>query len=150
MRGQPFQMGNKLGPGRPRGSRNKTTVFLEALEKNGVALIQQCQALAFKGDVTALRLCIERLVPVAKAANSRFRLPPVGTTEELAKALPALVKAVARGQLSAQEGEAIASMLDSQRKAIEAQEFAARLQALEQAAERVREPNRSGSRRNGA
>jgi len=133
MRGRPFEPGNQLGRGRPKGSRNKRTLFAEAMEKNGVSLINQCQVQAFKGDSTALRLCIERLLPVCKAPSSRFRLPPVRTTQDLVKALPAVLQAVARGQLSAQEGEAIASMLDSQRRAIEAVEFEARLRALEQA-----------------
>jgi len=131
MGGRSFAAGNKLGRGRPPGSRNKRTLFLEAMEKNGVSLIQQCQAQAFKGDATALRLCIERLLPVCKVPSSRFRLPPVRTADDLAKALPAVLHPVARGQLNAQEGEAVASMLDSHRRAIEAAEFEVRLRALE-------------------
>ena len=51
---------------------------------------------------------------------------------DLVKALPSIMQEVARGRLSAQEGEAIASMLDSQRRAIETEEFEARLKAIEQ------------------
>jgi hypothetical protein len=133
MRGRPFEPGNKMGRGRPPGSRNKRTFFIEAMEKHGLTLIQQCQAQAFKGDSTALRLCIERLLPPCKPPSSRFRLPPVGTAEDLVRALPAVMQAVARGRLSAQEGAALASMLDSQRRAIETQDFEARVRALEQA-----------------
>jgi hypothetical protein len=132
MRGRPFEVGNQMGRGRPRGSRNKRAAFLELLEIYGPELIKQCQILALKGDPTALRLCIERLLPPCKAPNSRFRLPPVRTAEDLVKALPQLMQAVAGGRLSAQEGEAIARMIDGQWRAIEAEQFDARLRKLEE------------------
>jgi hypothetical protein len=132
MRGRPFEAGNKMGRGRRPGSRNKRTLFAEMMEGHGEAIIKQCQLLAMKGDRTALKLCIERLVAPCKSANSRFRLPPLLTVSDLVKALPRIMQEVARGRLSAQEGEAIASMLDSQRHAIETEEFDARLKAIEQ------------------
>ena len=67
-----------------------------------------------------------------QSANSRFRLPPLLTVSDLVKALPRVMQEVARGRLSAQEGKAIACMLDSQRRALETEEFDARLRALEQ------------------
>lgn len=134
MRGRPFQPGNNMGRGRPPGSRNKRTVFAEAMEKNGLALIQQCQLQALKGDAAAMRLCIERLLPPCKTPGGRFALPPVRNAADMVQALPAILKAVARGQLSAQEGEAIASMLEFQRRALDTDEFEKRLQALEESA----------------
>jgi hypothetical protein len=132
VRGRPFEAGNKVGRGRLPGSRNKRTRFLEALEKNGLALIQQCQVQALKGDPTSMKLCIERLVPPCKPSGSRFPFPPVQTTEDLTRAFSALVQALAQGKLSAQEGEAISRILENQRRAMEAHEFDARLRALEQ------------------
>ena len=132
MRGRPFEAGNKMGRGRRPGSRNKRTRFAEMMEDHGEAIIKQCQILALQNDPTALKLCIERLVAPGKSSSSRFRLPPLGTMSELVEALPRIMQEVARGRLSAQEGEAIASMLDSQRHAIETEEFDARLKAVEQ------------------
>jgi hypothetical protein len=132
MRGRPFERGNTMGRGRPRGSRNKKTLFREAMEVHGEALIKKCQVAALNGDTTALRLCLERLLPPSKAPSNRFRLPAVQTVSDLATALPAVMRAVARGQLSAQEGEAVAKMMDSQRRSIEAENFEMRLRALEQ------------------
>jgi len=133
MRGRPFQSGNKMGRGRPYGSRNKRTQFAEAMEENGLAVIKQCQLQALKGDSTALRLCLERLLPACKPSTPRFRLPPVRTAADLAEAIPAILQAVARGQLSAAEGAAITGMLESQRRALEMEEVDNRLRALEQA-----------------
>jgi hypothetical protein len=62
MRGRPFERGNKLGKGRPSGSRNQRTVFAEMMDRHGVAVIKQCLVRALqKGDPTAMRLCMERL-----------------------------------------------------------------------------------------
>jgi hypothetical protein len=132
MRGRPFEAGNKMGRGRRPGSRNKRSVFAEMMEGHGEALIKQCQVLAMQGDPTALKLCIDRLVAPCKSSSSRFRLPPLRTVNDLVQALPRIMQEVARGRLSAQEGEAIASMLDSQRRALETEEFEARLKAMEQ------------------
>src|SRR5712691_2519476 len=43
MRGRPFERGNKMGKGRPPGSRNQRTVFSRMMDSYGEALIKQCQ-----------------------------------------------------------------------------------------------------------
>lgn len=121
-----------MGRGRPRGSRNKKTLYLEAMQQHGEPLIHQCQMLALKGDPTALRLCIERLVPLCKPSNGHFRLPVTHSVSDLVKALAAVMHAVARGQLSAQEGEAFAKIIESQKRTMETEQFEVRLQVLEQ------------------
>jgi hypothetical protein len=132
MRGKPFEAGNKFGKGRLRGSRNKRTVLVQLMEDRGEAMIKQCQVLALKGDPTALRLCMERLIPPCKVPNSRFRLLPIKTAAHLVKALPALAQEVARGRLSAQEGESIARLMECQQRAIEAVDYEKRIRWLEQ------------------
>jgi hypothetical protein len=87
MRGKPFEAGNKFGKGRPRGSRNKRTELMELMEDHGEALIRQCQVMALKGNPTALRLCMERLMPPCRASNNRFRLPRMKTAADLVEAL---------------------------------------------------------------
>jgi hypothetical protein len=131
MRGRPFERGNKMGKGRPPGSRNQRTVFSEMMDSHGEALIKQCQVLALKGDPTALRLCLERLLPPCKPPNNRFLLPAVRTASDVGLALQSVLQEVARGRLSAQEGEAIAAILENHRRAIDSEEFGQRLQALE-------------------
>ena len=142
MRGKPFEPGNTMGKGRPRGSRNKKSIFQEALESHGTEIVNQAkfQALKPKPDPTALRLCMERLIPVCKAPNSRFRSPRVRTSADLTIALAAVFQAVARGHVSAQEGEAVARIIESQRRTIESGEFDARLRALEEAESEPSEP----------
>ena len=60
-----FAPGN---PGRPKGSRHKTTRAIEALlDGEGEALSRKAVDLALKGDTTALRLCLDRI--------ARFKRP---------------------------------------------------------------------------
>jgi hypothetical protein len=84
------------------------------------------------GDPTALRLCMERLLPPCKPSNNRFQLPAVKTASDVGLALQSVLQEVARGRLSAQEGEAIRGSLENHRRAIETEEFGKRLEALEQ------------------
>jgi hypothetical protein len=130
MKGQ-FEAGNRMGKGRPHESRNRTTLFREALESGGEAIIRQIKRQALKSDPTAMRLCMERLLPVAKTPISRFRLPPVETAANLIEAISAVMRAVAGGRLSAQDGESVARIIESQRRTLETEEFDARLRVLE-------------------
>ena len=66
-----FQLGN---PGRPLGARNKATLAaLALLEGEAEALTRRCVELALAGDTTALRLCLDRLLPKGRAV--RLHLP---------------------------------------------------------------------------
>ena len=120
-----------MGTGRPTGSRNRTTLFREALESGGEAIIRKIKRQALKSDPTAMRLCMERLLPLAKAQNSHFRLPPVETAANLMEAISAVTRAVAGGRLSAHEGESVARIIESQRRMLETETFDARLRVLE-------------------
>src|SRR5260370_21634732 len=97
MGGRPFGRGNKIGKGRPPGSRNQRTVFAEMMDSHGEALIKQCQVLALKGDPTALRLCLERLLPPCKPSNNRFLLPAVETARHVGVAPPSVFQAASAG-----------------------------------------------------
>ncbi len=130
-RGRPFEIGNKAGRGRAEGSLNRKTIFQITLETDGEKIIETIKARALDSDPVAMRLCIERLIPVLRPALKRFVLPPVDTAERLKEAISAVAQAVADGVLSAQEGEGVARIIETQRKNIEAGEFEARLKALE-------------------
>jgi hypothetical protein len=142
MRGRPFELGNKIGPGRPPGSRNKRTLFMEQMVEHGPAIIKQCQVMALEKDPTAMRICMDRLVPPCKPAHHRFRLPRGDTPADLVKAVSAINQQVARGNLSAQEGEAMARIIEIQRRAIETEDFERRLQAQEKEMAKLRRPGR--------
>ncbi len=59
-------------------------------------------------------------------------LPPVASAADLVPALAAVVAAMARGELTPDEANAICAVLESQRRAIETAELEARVAALEE------------------
>jgi hypothetical protein len=131
--GRPFQKGNKLGRGRPQGSRNKATIALQqTLDGLGEPITKKCAAMALRGDPTALRLCMERLIPPRKDHPAKFTLLPATNATEVAAAQEAVLGDVARGQLTPAEGQIIFDMLAHKLRGIEAVDHEARLQALEE------------------
>jgi hypothetical protein len=133
MRGRPFELGNKMGQGRPPGSRNKKTILQELFEVHGPDIIRQIQfqALKEKPDPMILRSCFERLIPIAKAPRCRFHLPPIRKPEDLPAANAAVAKALANGRISAFEGEALSRILVNQRTMFD-EDFDRRLRVVEQ------------------
>jgi hypothetical protein len=50
MRGKPFEPGNKMGRGRPRGSRNKKNRFNELMQEHTESIITKHKVMAMSGD----------------------------------------------------------------------------------------------------
>src|SRR5260370_20058554 len=127
----PFQSGNTFGRGRQRGSRNKATIALqEMLDGHGESITRKCALLALKGEPTALRLCMERLIPPRKEHPVISKLPAATTATEVAAAVDAVLQGVARGQLTPVGRQMIAAILESTRKAIQTEAHDARIPGL--------------------
>jgi len=127
-----FAAGN---PGRPPGTRHKTTqAILTLLDGEAVALTRKAVELALSGDVTAMRLCLDRVAPAPKDAPISFALPPLADAQDAAKAMAALVASVASGEITPGEAASVASLIETWRKAHETGEMEDRVAALEQRA----------------
>ncbi|GEP59645.1 DUF5681 domain-containing protein [Reyranella soli] len=127
---QPGRSGNPRG--KPKGARNHATRAAEALlEGEANALTRKAIDSALAGDVMALRLCMERILPARKSRLVNFELPAVKSATDLPAALAALIEAIAQGNLSPDEATPIAALLDAQRRAIETTELEKRIAALE-------------------
>tara|TARA_R110000787_G_scaffold68701_4_gene153444 strand:+ start:4498 stop:4971 length:474 start_codon:yes stop_codon:yes gene_type:complete len=128
--GRPFKPGN---PGRPNGSRHKTTLAIQALlDGEGEALTRKAVELALAGDVTALRLCLERITPARKDAPVLFELRPMDGAASAATAMGAILSSVASGGLTPGEASGLAGLVEAYRKALETTELETRLKALEE------------------
>jgi hypothetical protein len=128
-RGRPFQAGN---PGKPVGARHRATLAAEGLLAGQVeALTQKAVQAALQGDMAAMRLCLERVAPVRKGATIRIELPYVIDINTLNNALNSVIQGVAIGELTTDEGAAVAGLLEAKRRVIETQELEARIKALE-------------------
>ncbi len=126
-----FAAGN---PGKPKGSRHKATrAVVEMLEGQQEALTQTAIDKALEGDVTALRLCIDRIAPVRKDAPVSFELPEIETAEDAANAARAILKAVAEGEITPLEAATVMSVVEQFRRTLETTEIEQRIAALEAA-----------------
>ena len=129
---QPGQSGNPLG--RPKGARNRATQAAEAiLSGEAEALTRKCVELALEGDVTALRLCLERILPAQRGRTVEFDIPTLRAPADIVSAAAGLVAAAGAGEVTADEALTVARVLEVHRRAIETQELEERLTALEQA-----------------
>lgn len=134
--GKPFEPGRSGNPnGRPKGARNRSTQVLETiLDGESEALTRRAIELALDGDTVALRMCLDRLMPIRKDRPVTFALPEIETAADLTKATQALMQGVADGEITPSEAAELSKLVDAHVKAIEAVDFAGRLAALEQAA----------------
>ena len=131
-RGKPFEPGNKLGRGRPKGSRNKTTLMAQKLlDSFAEPLVKKCLHLALQGDSKAMQLCMNRLIPVRRDLPVKIGKLPTRSADDVSNASQKVTQKVAAGQITPAEGRAMAELLESRRRTIETQEFSERLRTLE-------------------
>jgi hypothetical protein len=132
-RGQPFAKGQSGNPdGRPAGVPNrKTLAAAMLLDGEAEALTRKAVELALAGDPTAMRLCLERILPPRRERAVHFALPPIESAADIAPAMKAVAEALAEGLITPGEGEAVARIVDTFVRAIETSDFERRLKALE-------------------
>lgn len=124
-----FAPGN---PGRPRGARHKVTEAVQALlDGQTEALTQKAIDRALEGDVTALRLCLDRIAPARKDASVSFDLPDIETMDDAANAARAILRAVADGEVTPLEAASVMAVVEQFRRTLETTEIERRITALE-------------------
>src|ERR1700676_1161621 len=96
-RGRPFTKGRSGNPaGKPRGARHQATLAAEALfDGEAEGLSRKAIELALAGDVPALRICLDRILPPRRERPVHFKLPPLRSATDAAAALAAITAAVA-------------------------------------------------------
>ena len=124
-----FAPGN---PGRPKGARHAALLALDAIGAEGAAEVMRAVVEAAKGgDMRAADILLRRLWPERKGRPVSVELPPLEGARGVAAALGAVAEAVAAGEVTPEEGQAVAAVLETQRRAIETAELEARIAALE-------------------
>lgn len=132
-RGKPFQPGNPGGPGRPEGSRNKATLLLDKLAGDDAeAVLRKQLELAKNGDQRAAEIVLSRVWPARKSRPVSLALPAIATAADVVAALGTVAGAMADGELTPDEAQAVSAVLEGKRRAIETVELESRITALEQ------------------
>ncbi len=134
--GRPFERGVSGNPaGRPMGSRNQATEIAQALlDGEADALARKCVELALEGDRTALKLCLERLVPRRGRAVT-LAMPPIETAADIAPAMAAIARAAAEGAITPFDGAELSRIVESCVRAFDIGDFERRLAGLERQVE---------------
>lgn len=132
-RGRPFESGVSGNPtGRPKGSRNKTTLAIEALlDGESEAITRKLLEKALEGEMTALRLVLERMLSPRRDRPVAFDLPPIESAADALSASSAVLSACAKGVLSPSEAAQIMDLISNHVRMVEAVEIEARVSALE-------------------
>jgi hypothetical protein len=126
-RGRPFEPGNG---GRRPGQRNRATLLIEnLLEGEAEQLGRRLIAMALQGEPVAMKIVMDRLVPRRSGRPTKFKLPPIKSVGDLPRATGAILKAVAEGELSSEEGAAVMRIVEGHIRALNLTEVEQRLTA---------------------
>ena len=129
IRGRPFQPGN---PGRPLGSKNRTTRLLEQLMADeGEKLTRKVIDLALAGEVSCIKFCLDRLLPRRNGRPVDFVLPAVNDARDIVPTMAAITTGVNNGDLTAEEAVQLVHVLEGYTKILETHDHATRLEILE-------------------
>ena len=126
-----FSTGN---PGKPQGARHNATLAAVALlSGEAEGLTRKAVELALAGYVTALRLCLERLVPPCREAPVSLDLPRLETRADAARVLSFLLAQAGRGEVTPGEAEKLARLVSEHHKAVQLTEIEESLRGLKEA-----------------
>ena len=127
----PFKPGQSGNPTGRKPGAGRVGKLREQLEPHANAVIEKTVAMALDGDVSCLRMLLDRLLPAIRNRDEPVRVsglkPGMGLSEQGA----AVVKALAGGQLSPTEANAMMSALSTSAKLAEVEDLAQRVAELE-------------------
>ena len=129
--GRPYTKGQVANPaGRPRGIPDRRTKYRELIESRMPELIERCVSLALQGDMQALRLCIERVLPLPRAEELHIDLgrPLAGTLSDQGREI---VLAMSSGAISPTTASSLMGVIATLARVVEVDELVGRIEALE-------------------
>lgn len=126
-----FKKGQSGNPkGRPQGSQDKRTALRELLQPHAPKLVQQAVNLALEGDTTALRMCLDRIIPPMPAESPAVEVK--AKPDDLAQAGQAILSEAFAGKISPSVAQQLLRSLQTQSQITEVHDLLKRLEALEE------------------
>ena len=131
--GTRFQKGHSGNPrGRPKGARGKSTFLAQTILDDGIGDI--CNRLileAKSGNIQAIKIVIDRILPVRKELPIAIDLPQIKSSSDLLTAIGIVTTAIGEGKISPSEGEALTKIIETHMKVLELHDLEGRLNTLE-------------------
>jgi hypothetical protein len=90
-----------------------------------------CDELALGGDITALRFCLERLIPPRKDRPIHLILPPIENVQQISLAMARVSTAVGEGEITPTEGEVLSNILAAHKDVLVTADLERRMDELE-------------------
>ncbi len=134
--GRPFRKGQSGNPlGRPKGSRNRSTLAAEALvDGNSNEILSKAIETARNGNVALLQYFSKVILPARRDRPVQFEMPPIETVEDAKDASAYVIAAVASGDLTPDEAEKIQKLIATHVKLLESAITEGRIIELENSA----------------
>jgi hypothetical protein len=140
----PETMPVKRTAGRPAGSRNRRTVFVESLFTKSTKDVKSIVATAIKraiaGDADFAKLVLERISPVPKGRRVSFAWPVGLDAEGIGTAFDAVLAALGAGQVTVDEALQIANILKLKAEIMDTHEIQTQIAELRAAIEKLQAP----------
>jgi hypothetical protein len=133
-RGKSFEAGAPSAnpAGRPRGSRNKSTLMAEALlAGEAEQILRKAVELAKGGDVSMIRALLAYILPAKPHRVLTLTLPPIETASDALMVSKMIVEKVASGDLSPAEGSDLSKTIELHIRLFEVVDLETRLAQLE-------------------
>jgi hypothetical protein len=106
----------------------------QLLDGEAEEIIRKVIRMAKQGDMIALRLCFDRILPPRRDRPVNFTLPAINSAHDASKGIAVITTAVANGELTPTEAAELSRVIEGYVKALEATEIERRLRLLEERA----------------
>jgi hypothetical protein len=128
-----FTKGSSGNPaGRPKGIRDKRHRFNEAIESMIPEVLESVFQKAVAGDMTAAKMLLDRSLPTKRPEQERVQ---ISLKENTALNARDVLQEVFAGEVSPDVGASLLASITGVLKAIEVEELAKRIEALEDASQ---------------
>jgi hypothetical protein len=119
-RGRPFQPGNKMGRGRPKGSRNKTRAeVLQLLDRSEVPIVAQCIRQAVDGHFPSQRLVVDLIQRLPAYRFTPSRVGKIQSFEDLRNAAEGMLRQMIRGDITSADAKTTMYVLEQMGQLLE-------------------------------
>ena len=124
-----FKAGNPAG--KPKGTIHKVTQLRDALLDDVPALLERTKQAALEGDMTAMKILLDRTVPTLKPGQATVYLPELDVDMPVHQKASIITNAVVTGDIPAESGLSLLKMAEALAKILETTQIREELDALE-------------------